>query len=66
MTASEGEQGQRLAESLMKRLTGGDKVTTMLLHQEYFEYTPEFKIWVSTNHKPVIAAARTRSGTEST
>jgi putative DNA primase/helicase len=54
VTASEGERGQRLAESLIKRLTGGDKITARFLHQEWFEFIPEFKILLSTNHKPII------------
>ena len=52
--ASEAEQGKRLAESLIKDMSGGDKITARFLHQEWFEFYPEFKIWLGTNHKPII------------
>jgi putative DNA primase/helicase len=52
--AVEGEQGQRMAESVIKQLTGGDKVSARKLYQEYFEYSPTYKLWLATNHKPVI------------
>jgi putative DNA primase/helicase len=39
---------------LLKQLTGGSKITCRFLYGDEFEYTPEFKIWVATNHKPVI------------
>jgi putative DNA primase/helicase len=54
VSASEGEQGSRLAESLVKRLTGGDKVSARHLHCEFFEFTPQFKAFLSTNHKPAV------------
>ena len=54
MTASECEEGQRLAESKIKALTGGDKVVARYLHKEFFEFKPEFKLWLATNHKPTI------------
>jgi putative DNA primase/helicase len=44
----------RLNEGLLKQLTGGSKITCRFLYGDEFEYTPEFKIWVATNHKPVI------------
>ncbi len=59
VTAAEGERGQRLAESLIKRLTGGDKVSARFLHGEFFDFIPVFKLWLSTNHKPVIRGTDT-------
>lgn len=54
VTSSEPNEGFRFDEGLIKQLTGGDKVTARFLYAEEFEYTPKFKIWVSTNHKPII------------
>ncbi len=52
--AEEATEGVRLNEGLIKHLTGGGKTTCRFLYGEDFEYTPEFKIWIATNHKPVI------------
>jgi len=54
VSAVETEEGHRLAEVLVKQLTGGDTITARFLHQEFFEYKPQFKIWLATNHKPII------------
>lgn len=54
VTCEEPTEGVRLNEGLLKQLTGGSKVTARFLYGDEFEYTPEFKIWVATNHKPVI------------
>ena len=54
VTAIEAEEGRRLAESLVKDLTGGDTMSARFLHQEWFDFRPECKIWLATNHKPVI------------
>ena len=54
VTCEEPDQGVRLNEGLLKQLTGGSKVTARHLYGDEFEFTPEFKIWVATNHKPVI------------
>lgn len=50
----EVEDGQRLAESLIKQLTGQDKIVARFLYGEYFEFPPTFKIWMAGNHKPII------------
>jgi putative DNA primase/helicase len=52
--ASEAEQGKRLAESLIKDMSGGEKIAARFMRAEWFEFYPEFKIWLSTNHKPII------------
>ena len=54
VTSVETQDGARIAESLVKQLTGGDRVTARFLHQEYFEFDPQFKIIIATNHKPII------------
>lgn len=54
VTAIEAEAGRRLAEALVKQLTGGDRVTARLLYSEYFEFTPTHKLYLAVNHKPVI------------
>lgn len=54
VSAVEAEGGRRLAEARVKQLTGGDKVAARFLRREFFEFEPTFKIFVATNHKPVI------------
>ena len=54
VTIAEPEDGARLNESLIKQLAGSDKVTARFLFGDEFEYKPQFKIWISTNHKPII------------
>lgn len=54
VTCEEPTEGVRLNEGLLKQLTGGSKITCRFLYGDEFEYTPEFKIWVATNHKPII------------
>lgn len=50
----ETDDGRRLAESLVKVMTGGDTVTARHLYQAEFEFKPEFKLFIATNHKPVV------------
>lgn len=52
--ASESEEGARLAESLIKSLTGGDLITARGLYQGNITFKPEFTIFLQTNHKPVV------------
>lgn len=48
----EVEDGKRLAEGLIKQLTGGDKIAARFLHREYFEFEPQFTLWLVANARP--------------
>ena len=52
--SEEPTEGIRLNEGLLKQVTGGSPITCRFLYGDEFEYTPEFKLWMATNHKPVI------------
>ncbi|MGE0666173.1 MAG: phage/plasmid primase, P4 family [Sphingomonadales bacterium] len=54
VTSIETEQGSRWAESKLKALTGGDKITARFMRQDFFAYTPQFKLVIVGNHKPAI------------
>lgn len=50
----EVEDGRAMAESLVKQLTGGDKISARFLYQEFVDFFPVCKIWIATNHRPEI------------
>ncbi len=52
--AIEVEEGKRLAENMIKQMTGGDRVSARFLRQEWFDFDPEFKPFLAVNHKPEI------------
>jgi len=54
VTAAEVDRGRRLAESLVKTMTGRDTISARFFYAEFFDFRPQFKLWLSTNHKPVI------------
>jgi len=54
VTTTETELGKRLSEPLIKQITGNDRMTARFLYGEFFNFIPTFKIWMATNHKPMI------------
>ncbi len=50
----EVEEGKRLAEILVKQLTGGDRIKARYMHQNFFEFDSTAKIFLVANHKPTI------------
>jgi putative DNA primase/helicase len=54
VSTSETEEGKRLAEALVKAITGGDTLSARFMRGEFFKFKPSFKLWLASNHKPVI------------
>jgi putative DNA primase/helicase len=52
VTATETEAGRYWAESRLKEITGGERIAARFMHKDFFEYLPQFKPWISGNHKP--------------
>jgi putative DNA primase/helicase len=46
VTTTEAEQGRRLSEPLIKKITGNDQMTARFLYGEFFNFTPAFKIFI--------------------
>jgi putative DNA primase/helicase len=53
------DQGKKLAEALVKDLTGGDKQKARFMRQDYFEFEQTFNIFLLVNHKPVVGGTDT-------
>lgn len=51
----ETEDGRRIAESLVKELTGGDRVRARRMREDFWEFAPTHHVWLAGNHKPTIA-----------
>lgn len=52
--ASEPEQGAKLAESVIKTVTGGEPFPARAMYREPFEFIPAWKLIISCNRKPQI------------
>lgn len=50
----EVERRARFAESRMKSLTGGDQVAARLMRQDFFTFTPQFKLMITGNQMPAL------------
>ena len=51
---SEPDKKLTLSAALVKSLTGNDTITARFLHENSFEYRPQFKMFVNTNYLPQI------------
>lgn len=55
VTCGETDEGQRWAEARIKMLTGGDPVKARFMRQDFFQYQPQFKLFLAGNHKPRLS-----------
>lgn len=57
--ATETESNSRWAESRLKLATGeteNGKISARFMRRDYFDYTPQFKLLISGNHKPHLTS----------
>lgn len=54
VSSIEVEEGKKMAESLIKSISGGDTITARHLYQEFFEFKPKSKFILAANHKPTL------------
>ena len=55
VVVSESDQGRRLAEATVKRLTGGDTIKARLMRQDFVQFNPSHTALLITNHLPKVS-----------
>jgi putative DNA primase/helicase len=50
----EVDKGKAWAEAKLNRVTGGEPITARYMRQDFFTYTPKFKLIIGANHKPSL------------
>lgn len=55
VTVAEPENSHQFNASFVKRVTGNDTMSARFLHENSFQYVPQFKIFMNTNHRPAVA-----------
>jgi putative DNA primase/helicase len=54
VATSEVEDGRRMAESLVKKLTGGERIRARKMRQDFYEFDPTHTLFLAANHKPTV------------
>lgn len=47
-------ENKRINESLVKTITGGDRIIARELYKSAYEFIPTHKLWITGNHKPRV------------
>ena len=50
----ETDDGRRLAESLVKELTGGDPIRARRMREDFWQFWPTHKVVLACNHRPTV------------
>jgi putative DNA primase/helicase len=56
---NETAENDRLNEARVKFITSQDKITARNLYQDFFDFEPTHKTFLTTNHKPIIRGTDT-------
>jgi putative DNA primase/helicase len=57
LRTSEPDKGCKLAEAMIKLVTGGEPILVRHLNRDYFKFYPQFKLTISGNYRPSISGA---------
>lgn len=55
LRTSEPEKGSKLAEAMVKLVTGGEPIQARHLNRDFFKFYPQFKLTMSGNYRPTIS-----------
>ena len=54
VSSVEADDGKKLDEALVKRLTGRDTIKARFMAQDFFQFEPSHKLFLAVNHKPEV------------
>jgi putative DNA primase/helicase len=54
VVSTETEDGRRLAESVVKNLTGRERIKARRMREDFWEFDPTHTVFLSTNHRPEV------------
>ena len=54
VSSVEADDGKKLNEAVVKRLTGRDTIKARFMAQDFFEFEPSHKLFLAVNHKPEV------------
>jgi P4 family phage/plasmid primase-like protien len=54
ISLNEMQNGDRLDDQVVKMLAGREPISARELYKEHISFTPTGKVWLKTNHKPIV------------